>query len=308
MMCCVHSLEDALGGLLGGRVVLRALRPGPGRRNQLAEACVGGQRYVLKLGAALAREAWALGALPPGLGPALVQGPKRGAAGGPLVMEHLAGEPLTRSRARPVLGALAGRIAALHAIRPRRGPPLACPSLPPALLALAEELARALRERGVISPEVWPVLESGLTLARAHLGRLDPQRWRRPVRALCHGDLAWHNVLMRGRRLWLIDFELAGLGDPAVDLALLLSRNPLTRSDERRFLAAYQERSKDRDCYQRYVGVFPLVSLVSALNGLLAVEENAVGWPSAALKLRARRGARELDRALRRLGRTAVEP
>ncbi len=306
MMCCVHSVEDALGALLGGRVVLTALRPGPGRRNQLAQAQVRGQRYVLKFGGALAREAWALSALPPGLGPALVQAPGGGASE-PLIMEHLAGKPLIRSRARPVLAALARRIAALHAIRPRRGPPLACPSHPPALLALAEELARALRERGVIGPEVWPVLESGLSLARAHLGRLDPGRWRRPVRALCHGDLAWHNVLMRGRRLWLIDFELAGLGDPMVDLALFLSRNPLTRSDERRFLEAYQERSKDRDCYQRFAGVFPLVGLVSALNGLLAVEENAVGWPSGALQLRARRAARELDRALRRLGRADVE-
>lgn len=302
MMCCVDSIEARLERLLGGRVVWESMPRGPGRRNQLVGARVGRRRVVLKRSGAPTAEAWALRLLPRGLGPSLVEAPRE--LGAPLIMERLPGEPLTARRARLHLGSLAKAMALLHATRPRRGPALACPSHPPALWSLSEELARALGERGLLSAETWPVLEAGLTAARAHLAGLDPRRWRRPVRALCHGDLAWHNVLVRGRALWLIDFELAGLGDPAIDLALFLARNPLSATDEERFLEAYRRRASDEATVQRCLDLLPLVALLSALNGLLAVADHAGAWPPGELKLRARRAARALDRALRRLARS----
>lgn len=306
MMCCVDSVEARLERQLGGQVLLLAMRPGPGRRNQLVEARVGRRRYVLKLGAETAREAWALSLLPRGLGPALVQAPRPEEL--PLIMERLPGSPLTARRAPPFLGALARALAALHATRPRRGPALACPSHPPAVWSLSQELARALEERGLVGAEARPVLDQGLAEARAHLGRLDPRRWRRPVRALCHGDLAWHNVLVRGRALWLIDFELAGLSDPAVDLALFLARNPLSAADERRFLEAYRRSTQDGATAQRCLDVLPLVALLSALNGLLTVADNVAGWSPAELERRARRAARALERAFQRLARAGRAP
>ena len=44
---------------------------------------------------------------------------------------------------------------------------------------------------------------------------------------LIHGDLIPNNFIHDGRRLWLIDWEYAGLGHPAVDLAMVAS-NSLT--------------------------------------------------------------------------------
>ena len=51
------------------------------------------------------------------------------------------------------------------------------------------------------------------------------ERDARPPGRLVHGDFSPKNVLVRaaGRRLWVIDFEVAHYGDPAFDLAFLLN-------------------------------------------------------------------------------------
>jgi thiamine kinase-like enzyme len=56
---------------------------------------------------------------------------------------------------------------------------------------------------------------------------------------LCHNDLRAANILQTGDRLYLIDWELAGMGDPFFDLADFAINQALSESDERLLLEAY---------------------------------------------------------------------
>jgi len=57
---------------------------------------------------------------------------------------------------------------------------------------------------------------------------------------LCHHDLNPLNLLFdRGGRLWLVDWEYAGLGDPVFDLASYASQHGLGTRQLARFAAAY---------------------------------------------------------------------
>jgi 5-methylthioribose kinase len=69
-------------------------------------------------------------------------------------------------------------------------------------------------------------------------------------RCLVHGDFSPKNVLVGGRRLWVLDWEVAHVGNPVFDLAYLLCHLILKivhrpghahsyRETARRFLAAY---------------------------------------------------------------------
>lgn len=48
-----------------------------------------------------------------------------------------------------------------------------------------------------------------------------------------HGDLIPNNFINDGKRLWLIDWEYAGLGHPSVDLAMVISNFELTEAQSR---------------------------------------------------------------------------
>ncbi len=50
---------------------------------------------------------------------------------------------------------------------------------------------------------------------------------------LCHGDLNRGNLLRHGGQTWVLDWELATLGDPAWDIAVLLHRGGLCPRDAR---------------------------------------------------------------------------
>lgn len=312
----------------GGAATVEPLPPGPGRRNDLFRAEVRRRACFIKVrnrpGEDAVREAWALSHLSPKLGPTPLLTPpiarpprsRRAVRSDPgeaailercLVMSQVPGRPVTSALAGRLLPAAARTIAALHAVRPRRGPPLACPSDPPSLFALATELFAEVVRRDVLAPPYQPAVAHALDAARAHVERLDPALWRRPVRALCHGDLAWHNMHHHRGVVRLVDFELAGLGDPVIDLALFVSRNPLGTKQEQQLLGAYHPHRQDRGWKERYSAIVPLVALVSALNSLRALDEEAqrgeaeAGLPEGALLRVARRAAKELKRALERL-------
>jgi thiamine kinase-like enzyme len=55
----------------------------------------------------------------------------------------------------------------------------------------------------------------------------------------CHNDLLTANFLHDGRRLRILDWEYAGMGDPLFDLANLAANNEFAEPDEERLLAAY---------------------------------------------------------------------
>ncbi|HZW34457.1 MAG TPA: phosphotransferase [Isosphaeraceae bacterium] len=65
--------------------------------------------------------------------------------------------------------------------------------------------------------------------------RIEPFR---PV--LCHNDLMPANLIDDGQRLWLVDWEYAGVGHPLFDLANASANAALDEDQDRAFLAAYR--------------------------------------------------------------------
>jgi thiamine kinase len=61
-------------------------------------------------------------------------------------------------------------------------------------------------------------------------------------RVLCHHDVHGGNIVIDpARRLWLVDWEYAGLGDPVFDLASFASQHALTLAESRLLHARYAE-------------------------------------------------------------------
>lgn len=65
-------------------------------------------------------------------------------------------------------------------------------------------------------------------------------------RVLCHNDVhALNMVIDPAGRLWLVDWEYAGLGDPVFDLASFTSQHALTPAESRLLHASYVEAGGD---------------------------------------------------------------
>ena len=62
---------------------------------------------------------------------------------------------------------------------------------------------------------------------------------RNPRRALCHHDLHHLNVVDAGARLWLVDWEYGGIGDPLFDVAGFLALHELGAAETDLLLGAY---------------------------------------------------------------------
>jgi len=62
---------------------------------------------------------------------------------------------------------------------------------------------------------------------------------RQPRRALCHHDLHHLNVVDTGARLWLVDWEYGGVGDPLFDVAGFLALHELGAAETDLLLGAY---------------------------------------------------------------------
>ena len=82
--------------------------------------------------------------------------------------------------------------------------------------------------------------------AKGRANEIERRRGPRPVRP-CHNDLLNANFLHDGRRLRIVDWEYAGMGDPFFDLANLSVNNELGEDEERELLAAYFGETRDAD-------------------------------------------------------------
>lgn len=92
--------------------------------------------------------------------------------------------------------------------------------------------ARTAARLGAALPTgIDAVLEDALRLSR----RIGPFR-----PSLCHNDLLPANWIDDGRRLWLVDWEYAGIGHPLFDLANLAATCGLEPDREADLLAAYR--------------------------------------------------------------------
>lgn len=215
-----HQLPQPLLDLLESAFAGQEVRVGGpttgGFSNLSFFARVGGRRCVVKAAqrevkrADLRREAQVLGLLSGrGLRAAALVALVEDDAWTALVTTRRAGAPGMLLYAGPPadlaapLEALGARLARLHALE------LAAPA-DEALLLAPRAAALAARLCDLPLPDL---LRDALAAALAHAA------WRPASPRLVHGDAGLHNVLWGREGLALLDWELAGWGDPRLDLA-----------------------------------------------------------------------------------------
>ncbi|HWH94635.1 MAG TPA: choline kinase family protein [Baekduia sp.] len=187
---------------------------------------------------------------------------------------------------------------------------------PPALPEVARAL-RAFHERAPSLParfEVSQLARDYLALARDRGAELPPAAWdaaalaKRIAAAVaghpehasvpCHDDLLAANILSDGRRVWLVDWEYAGMGDRYFDLGNLSINNGFTDADDRALLEAYW----NAPCTpRRFAALRVMRSLSDVREALWGVVQQAVS------ELDFDFGA-YADKHLRRLAATTADP
>jgi thiamine kinase-like enzyme len=86
-------------------------------------------------------------------------------------------------------------------------------------------------ERGVAVPAAYERAKAVADRIELHRAGVTP----RP----CHNDLLNANFIDGGSRLWIVDWEYAGMGDPFFDLGNFAVNHELDEGGERALLAAY---------------------------------------------------------------------
>jgi thiamine kinase-like enzyme len=154
-----------------------------------------------------------------------------------LVTAFVEGTPVPGAQLRdpPVLPAVARALRAFHEH---------APALPTTfdVAQIARDYLALARDRGVTpAPAAWDAAQLAERIATTLRGH--PEHAVVP----CHDDLLGANVLGDGARVWLVDWEYAGMGDRYFDLGNLSINNGFTEADDRALLAAYwDEPATDR--------------------------------------------------------------
>lgn len=214
------GLETLEVTALTGGAANRALRLRDARHDLVlrvagrASAALGGSSSAECAMQALAGEA--------GLAPAIVLArPQQGL----LVTQFVAGRMLSREDMHdPVIITRVGRwISRLHALPPPPGLPVID------FGARAAGYLATVRARAP-SPEAIEIARK-LAARRAMLAPVQP--------VACHHDLHHRNILDDGRSLRVVDWEYAGPGDPAADLAACIGYHDLGPAQASALLAGY---------------------------------------------------------------------
>jgi len=120
----------------------------------------------------------------------------------------------------------------------------------------------------------------------AHLKATLPQQWAGNVpRTLIHGDWHLHNFAFADGVVRFFDWETAGWGDPALDIALLLTHESfahVTARDQRWLIETYQTLSKDATLGQRVAIYVQLLDVEWLIDSAMRYIDN----PSADLQAR----------------------
>jgi thiamine kinase-like enzyme len=122
--------------------------------------------------------------------------------------------------------------------------------------AVVEGYAATVREHGGDLPEGFAALAQGAAAIRAALA--GPEHDPVP----CHNDLLPANFLHDGERLWILDWEYAGMGDRYFDLANLSVNCGCTDVHDERLLASYW----DEPCTPRRFAALRLMRIMSDLR------------------------------------------
>ena len=228
------DLELALGGFAAGRAALAAglaIEPlaGGGSNRSVRVTSKAGDWVVRLAGSEdaafginrVAERQVHAAAARAGFAPALVHAePDRGL----LISEYVSGRPLSRAdlRSADALRALGARLGALHALPPPRGV---------RRLDVHEVLAHYLELEDVPpGPVPRAVIAAQLRWSLAS--------YRRTGVAFCHNDLHWRN-LIAADRLWFVDWEYGGVGDPLFELAAIVGYHDLGAAEREVLFAAH---------------------------------------------------------------------
>jgi thiamine kinase-like enzyme len=162
---------------------------------------------------------------------------------GAMVFRHIDGRTLEPEHVRDpaMLARIVPLVRACHLELPRyfRGPTLAFW----VFQVLRDYAARLAEDRHRLSGELPRYLEAAARLETA-VG---------PVEIVFgHNDLLAANLIDDGKRLWLVDWEYAGLNSPLFDLGGLASNNEFTPDLEERLLELYFDAPATDDLRRRY--------------------------------------------------------
>ena len=237
------AVEGALAGFAAGRAALAAgvaLVPLTGgasnrtvrvtsRAGDWAVRIAGADDGTFAINRVAERQVHAAAAAA-GFAPPIVHAePERGI----LITAYVEGVPLSRAEIRGAawLDRLGARLAELHALPPPRGV---------RRLDIHDVLAHYLELRDV--PE-GPVPRQEIA---ARL-RWSLANYRPGGAALCHNDLHWRNIIAAADRLWFVDWEYGGVGDPLVEIAAVVGYHDLDAAQRARLLEAYGARFRPLD-------------------------------------------------------------
>jgi aminoglycoside phosphotransferase (APT) family kinase protein len=175
--------------------------------------------------------------------------PARGVA----IMDFVAQQPLSAFPGGPAaLAAAAGTLLA----RLQGGPPF------PELFSYPGMIGRGL-ERLTSSGRLAAGLLDRHLEAFARIR--DAYPWDEAGRVASHNDPNPRNLLFDGERLWLVDWETAGLNDPMVDVAIVTLELAAAPELQEALLAAWLGRAPDARARARLVLMRPLARLYYAV-------------------------------------------
>jgi thiamine kinase-like enzyme len=141
------------------------------------------------------------------------------------------------------------------------------------------------REHGVAVPSAYDA-------AKEFADRIEHRRSGAPLRP-CHNDLLNANFIDDGVRLWLVDWEYAGMGDPFFDLGNFAVNHELAEEGENALLAAYGSENGDALVLMRFMSDFR-----EAMWGIVQLAISELDFDFAAYA----------EEHFERLARTAAEP
>jgi thiamine kinase-like enzyme len=154
---------------------------------------------------------------------------------GYLVTRFVEGEP-----GKVTIAVAAALLARLHA-----APPIAGVFDP---FRVVEVYAVTAASRGVAPTAAY-------TMAKATADRIERRRGR-PVLVPCHNDLLAANFVGTADRTWIVDWEYAGMGDRAFDLANFAVNNGLDEAGDAELLGAYGGADEDAHVLMRFMSDF----------------------------------------------------
>ena len=113
---------------------------------------------------------------------------------------------------------------------------------------VVEAYAATARAHGVSLPPAYRE-------AKATADRIERRRGPVDLRP-CHNDLLAANFIRDGARLWIVDWEYAGMGDPAFDLANFAVNNGLDEAGDEALLEQYGGGDQDAHVLMRFMSDF----------------------------------------------------